>query len=438
MKSIKYLLFCGIFYIAGCTVEMKDYTATPDKTAPGIVSNVSETPSPGGITFHYTLPDDDDLMCVKAVYVDDRGMPCEMRASWYVDSLTIEGFGNTEPKTVRLIVVDNSKNESAPVERTVTPGEPVIYGIAESVVAYPYWGGVQLVWNNPSHTDIAIELYMKDFTDKYIPLDAFYGNAEWGTGVNFSGLKPVETEFGYCVRDRWGNKSPVKYFALTPDPSLLTPNFAGKVGMYVERFNDDSRLTALDKVTYETWVKFDKWSDVDNNIQSLMGNEHGTEGFQLRIRFSGDLQLTFLDGKGFAVAGLCPLNQWIHIAAVYDGATIKLYMNFMEVGSNNVPNRLVNLSQHHANDVAFGVGQSFGTRRYLFGLMRETRVWSTARTVDELTANQCEVDPATPGLIAYWKFNEGEGNVFKDSSPNQFDLQTETPFNWELTPGCGY
>jgi hypothetical protein len=434
MKSIKYLLFLGILGFAGCTVEMKDYTAAPDKTAPGIVSNVSETPSPGGVTFHYTLPDDDDLMCVKAVYVDDRGIPCEMRASWYVDSLTIEGFGNTEPKTVRLIVVDNSKNESAPVERTVTPGEPVIYGIAESVVAYPYWGGVQLEWDNPSHTDIAIELYVKDFTDKFIPLDAFFGNAERGTGVNFSGLEPVETEFGYYVRDRWGNKSPVKYFTLTPDPYLQVPNLAGRVGIYVEQFNDDSRLNALDKFTMETWVRVDQYDPSAPFISGIIGSETGNDAVLMRLS-SGKLVV-----GGFPNLRMTedfPLNRWVHIAFTYDGTTAKLYMDFQEQVSQAINGKLVNLSLHNANDAAFGLGTSLGGR-FLYGAMKEVRIWSTARTVGELTANQCEVNPATPGLIAYWKFNEGEGNVFKDSSPNQFDIQTATPFKWEMAPPCEY
>ena len=34
----------------------------------------------------------------------------------------------------------------------------------------------------------------------------------------------------------------------------------------------------------------------------------------------------------------------------------------------------------------------------------------------------CAVDPKSEGLKAYWKFNEGEGYIFKDSSGNGFDM----------------
>jgi hypothetical protein len=414
---------------------MDDYSKIPDKTAPGPVSNVSETVAPGGVTFHYTLPNDEDLRCVKAVYVDDRGVLCEVRASSFVDSLTIDGFGNTEPKTVKLIAVDDSNNESTPVVRTVIPGEPVIYAIAESVIVLPYWGGVQLSWYNPSKTDIALELFAKDFTGKFVSINSLYSRDEWGTINSFSGLEAVETEFAFYVRDRWGNKSPMKYFTETPNPYLMNPNFEGNKAVFVEQFLEDPRVQALDKLTYETWVKFDQYSPVSPNIQSIMGQEESTRGCLLRIR--NNLLHFVWFGEAFILSSpIVPINEWIHLAMVYDGTTVRVYMNFQELITINSPGRLVNLQLHHANDPSFSIGQSLGSR-FMYGQIRETRVWTTARTLDEIIMNRCGVDPTTPGLVGYWKFNEREGDIFKDSSPSGYDLlNAATSVTWQMAPGC--
>ena len=40
------------------------------------------------------------------------------------------------------------------------------------------------------------------------------------------------------------------------------------------------------------------------------------------------------------------------------------------------------------------------------------------------------VDPKTPGLIGYWKFDEGEGNVIKDWTGNGNDAVAEKDLDW--------
>ena len=34
----------------------------------------------------------------------------------------------------------------------------------------------------------------------------------------------------------------------------------------------------------------------------------------------------------------------------------------------------------------------------------------------------CGVDPKSPGLRCYWKFNEGTGHIFKDASDHGYDM----------------
>jgi len=43
------------------------------------------------------------------------------------------------------------------------------------------------------------------------------------------------------------------------------------------------------------------------------------------------------------------------------------------------------------------------------------------------------IDPATPGLVAYWKFDEGAGYVVHDVSGHSNDLSITQPPKWEVS-----
>ncbi len=44
--------------------------------------------------------------------------------------------------------------------------------------------------------------------------------------------------------------------------------------------------------------------------------------------------------------------------------------------------------------------------------------------------------PATPGLIAYWKFNEGTGSSIKDYGPNNFTYSLSGAPTWVAGVKC--
>ena len=77
----------------------------------------------------------------------------------------------------------------------------------------------------------------------------------------------------------------------------------------------------------------------------------------------------------------------------------------------------------------FKIGHSYGESddmsRQLDGEICEVRIWNTARTQQEIYKNMYNIeDPEnTPGLCAYWKFNEGEGDIAKDYSGHGNDAK---------------
>ena len=65
------------------------------------------------------------------------------------------------------------------------------------------------------------------------------------------------------------------------------------------------------------------------------------------------------------------------------------------------------------------------------------RVWNRALTEEEINAPNhfYKIDTDDPaqmeGLVAYWKFNEGTGNVIKDHSGYGNDLSTASSVVWK-------
>lgn len=66
----------------------------------------------------------------------------------------------------------------------------------------------------------------------------------------------------------------------------------------------------------------------------------------------------------------------------------------------------------------FFIGYSYDDYRPLNGKIAEARVWSVARTPDQIWDNMYEIQnpEQDPTLLGYWKFDEGQGNTIKDYS----------------------
>src|SRR3712207_9415665 len=72
----------------------------------------------------------------------------------------------------------------------------------------------------------------------------------------------------------------------------------------------------------------------------------------------------------------------------------------------------------HTWDDTFAIGRSVGHQRFFDGLVSECRVWNIARTQSQLQNGVCYVDPTTPGLVAYWRFNgqlQDDGTVLDET-----------------------
>ena len=106
-----------------------------DQTPPQEVSEVAIKSIAGGAILKYQVPNDPDLAYVKALFEAKEGEVREVRSSKYVDSLKIEGIGDTNEHEVKIYAVDRSENVSKGITVRFVPDTPPVVNIRESLNA---------------------------------------------------------------------------------------------------------------------------------------------------------------------------------------------------------------------------------------------------------------------------------------------------------------
>lgn len=183
--------------------------------------------------------------------------------------------------------------------------------------------------------------------------------------------------------------------------------------------------------TIEYWIRF------DNTTGKPAGDWIGPKNIAFRRKiftdnsapiFFNDILLRYwADGaKKIAPTLQCQLNgnyfdseefwwpdTWYHIAYTYDGSAIRLYKD-----------GTLNNSKADTRDFIFKsmtLAQSFGGQMQVE--YAQIRLWSKCLTESAIQEGMSRQIPGdSEGLFGYWKCNEGQGNVLKDSSTNGNDV----------------
>lgn len=146
--------------------------------------------------------------------------------------------------------------------------------------------------------------------------------------------------------------------------------------------------------TAEMWV-FRKSNVPSNPGASVLLN--GTMG-KLNLETWGSAYKVGFSYKGKydqAFKYTVPLNQWVHLAFVFDGNYTYLYVNGVKVDS------IYHTMTLPAIDLPLtGIGLNNESPN---AYIDEIRVWNTVRTSNEIFASMnTSVDPVNPALIGYW------------------------------------
>lgn len=217
-------------------------------------------------------------------------------------------------------------------------------------------------------------------------------------------------------------------------------------------WNDPAPVTNMKAFTLEALVN-PTVSRYSGSLSTIMGIEGkflvrlgdvGIPWNQVQVCWDSGRQGTWgnVEGKLSNSNMKVNLNEWTHIAVTFGEGTVKVFINGVEKGSTttDVP-ASVNFGVAHNDEQApsgqqitrcFWVGYSYEPARDFRGMMSELRIWNRALTATELAeeGRRYDVDTKADGLVTYWKFDEGQGDVVKDHTSYRNDLASDG-LKWE-------
>ena len=234
------------------------------------------------------------------------------------------------------------------------------------------------------------------------------GTPEPGTFLNGSSNTPAAD--GVTAGPIWS----------TDAAPLFNPSLTFDGADYVDLGADiRTALAGTSNVTVEAWV----YRTADKTFHTIFGN-YGSD-LQTLLRLDGNpaSHVTFWvnNGGGFTNATgstAIPINTWTHVAGTWDGTTIRVYVNGVEDGSSSYS------GPFGSNGGNYQIGGDFAapSGELFQGQIDEVRVWNTTRLESEILSNKdSEIDPATSGLLAYYRMNEGSGTSLTDLGPNAYN-----------------
>lgn len=165
--------------------------------------------------------------------------------------------------------------------------------------------------------------------------------------------------------------------------------------------------------TMEGLINVQKFrSNPDDSGEAGISTFMGTEGKTL-LRFGDNgVEPDYLQANGQKIDMKFKTNQWYHIALVVDGSKTIVYVNGKKITEFDSPGSLR----------TFYIGKSYSESRGIVARFSELRLWSVARTAQQIKDGMYEVNPSESGLYAYWKMNEVKDNKIPDASGNNRDL----------------
>jgi hypothetical protein len=178
--------------------------------------------------------------------------------------------------------------------------------------------------------------------------------------------------------------------------SLHGPAFVpGKVGMALSFDGKDDFVECADQpglnpsqaLTICAWVRPQSWLKLADSQDYLLSKDdwsRGSHGFVLRFAFGGQLDLTLGHAEGWAgvkTETRVPLDQWVHVAAIYDGRHEVVLLNGIEQGSRTFDQQIT------ASRFLLRIGRgAYAEQRRFHGLIDEVAMFDIALTAADIQA----------------------------------------------------
>ncbi len=200
---------------------------------------------------------------------------------------------------------------------------------------------------------------------------------------------------------------------------------------YVDCGNGPSLQITGNTITLEAYVNFNFFGATPAQGNIINKDNISDNGYMLRA--GGNGVVNFVIGNSgwnelFTPENTISINQWYHIAGVYDGINLKIYVDGIEVASQPLSVNIGNVT----SNVNLGKDPYFSDR-YIDASLEDVRIWNIARTAEQINGSKnCELQGNETGLVAYYNFNQGIDAADNTSETSLLDA-TSNANNGTLT-----
>ena len=157
-----------------------------------------------------------------------------------------------------------------------------------------------------------------------------------------------------------------------------------------------------------------------------IGNATEANKLQFALNLGGTVQT-------LTSATALTTGTWYHVAATYDGAKMRIYINGVLKDSMAATGYVLAKGQF-----ILGRDSIASATSYFDGNIDEMRVWTLARTQAEISNNTCNISTWSDSLAAYWTFNDCNTTIPYDNSGNRHDgtAVNMSTANWVTPAPC--
>ncbi len=206
LTKIKYIVLSA-FAVATTACEEKELLPSDSYSQPPLPPvNVIVQPKAGGATLTYTMPADESVLGVKAVYTISNGTEIKKTASLYSNQIVIDGYIDENVHEIKLTSFNRAMQESEPVTVSFTPLKSALKSAAESMVIDRDFGGAQFTWKNEDRQILNLELLTTDSLGRIVPMKILTTQTPNGC-QSLRGYDTTPRWFAAIFKDNYDNAS---------------------------------------------------------------------------------------------------------------------------------------------------------------------------------------------------------------------------------------
>ncbi|HTA82531.1 MAG TPA: LamG-like jellyroll fold domain-containing protein [Bacteroidia bacterium] len=210
-------------------------------------------------------------------------------------------------------------------------------------------------------------------------------------------------------------------------------------------FNNNNLGLTGNTMSVTAWVKCNSTTNegnwggivsVDNASSSASGDDgqFWLQHSQLNTQFEFAVETT--NGRQYVQSVTSPVTgQWYHVAGVYDGSYVNIYVNGVLESRYSQTGNINNFNGQYNLVLGQWANPGNAYRRFN-GDIDEVTIWNVALTQTQIRAYMCKKLQGTEsGLVAYFRMNETSGTRVNDVTSNgRKGTSSNTTIVWSGAP----